>query len=226
LEKLKGNAMKPILFVYLFIAGTFLSLYFNKKLIKFYKNKWIMYGFVLFSGLAANQIYEYIKQVDVESKKFSFENESILAEKDTVLSITNSFSILIPKGYRYIVNAEGKTGVYAEKRENDNNTLHAITLSVYKSKEPLDKIISNTVEELNKKYKDVSYTVKTFHSNDKVLRFKFKMEDTSNFGIMRCVIKDSVLYSLLVLSKNSAENYTLQKVSEDLERVVETFSLN
>jgi hypothetical protein len=213
--------MEPILFVYLFIAGTFLSLYFNKRLIKFYKNKWIMYGFVLFSGLAANQIYEYIKQVDVESKKFSFENESILAEKDTVLSITNSFSILIPKGYRYIANVEGKSGVYAEKRENDNNTLHAITLTVYKSKEPLDKIISNTVEELNKKYKDVSYTVKTFHSNDKVLRFKFTMEDASNFGIMRCVIKDNMLYSLLVLSKNSTE----QKVSEDLERVVETFSL-
>lgn len=213
--------MEPILFVYLFIAGTFLSLYFNKRLIKFYKNKWIMYGFVLFSGLAANQIYEYIKQVDVESKKFSFENESILAEKDTVLSITNSFSILIPKGYRYIANVEGKSGVYAEKRENDNNTLHAITLTVYKSKEPLDKIISNTVEELNKKYKDVSYTVKTFHSNDKVLRFKFTMEDASNFGIMRCVIKDNMLYSLLVLSKNSTE----QKVSEDLERVVETFSI-
>jgi len=213
--------MEPMLFVYLFIAGTFLSLYFNKRLIKFYKNKWIMYGFVLFSGLAANQIYEYIKQVDVESKKFSFENESILAEKDTVLSITNSFSILIPKGYRYIANVEGKSGVYAEKRENDNNTLHAITLTVYKSKEPLDKIISNTVEELNKKYKDVSYTVKTFHSNDKVLRFKFTMEDASNFGIMRCVIKDNMLYSLLVLSKNSTE----QKVSEDLERVVETFSI-
>lgn len=213
--------MELMLFVYLFIAGTFLSLYFNKRLIKFYKNKWIMYGFVLFSGLAANQIYEYIKQVDVESKKFSFENESILAEKDTVLSITNSFSILIPKGYRYIANVEGKSGVYAEKRENDNNTLHAITLTVYKSKEPLDKIISNTVEELNKKYKDVSYTVKTFHSNDKVLRFKFRMEDANNFGIMRCVIKDNLLYSLLVLSKNSTE----QKVSEDLERVVETFSL-
>lgn len=213
--------MEPMLFVYLFIAGTFLSLYFNKRLIKFYKNKWIMYGFVLFSGLAANQIYEYIKQVDLESKKFSFENESILAEKDTVLSITNSFSILIPKDYRYIVNVEGKTGVYAEKRENDNNTLHAITLTVYKSKEPLDKIISNTVEELNKKYKDVSYTVKTFHSNDKVLRFKFTMEDANNFGIMRCVIKDNMLYSLLVLSKNSTE----QKVSEDLERVVETFSI-
>jgi hypothetical protein len=221
MEKLKGNIMELMLFVYLFIAGTFLSLYFNKRLIKFYKNKWIMYGFVLFSGLAANQIYEYIKQVDVESKKFSFENESILAEKDTVLSITNSFSILIPKGYRYIANVEGKSGVYAEKRENDNNTLHAITLTVYKSKEPLDKIISNTVEELNKKYKDVSYTVKTFHSNDKVLRFKFTMEDASNFGIMRCVIKDNMLYSLLVLSKNSTE----QKVSEDLERVVETFSL-
>lgn len=214
--------MQPILFVYLFIAGTFVSLYFNKKLIKFYKNKWIMYGFVLFSGLAANQIYEYVKETNLETKKTAFETESILAEKDITLSIPDSFSILIPKDYRYIVNPQGKPGLYAEKKENDNKTLQAITLTVSEAKEPLDKVISNMIEALNKRYEDVSYTEETFHSNDKILRFWFRLEDTKNFALMRCVIKDNVMYSLLALSKNPTEG----KISKDLERVVNTFSTN
>jgi len=194
--------MSPLIFVYLFFAGTLISLYTNKKLVKFYKNKWIMYGFVLFSGLAANQLYDYYKSAPPEPEKTSFENQSILADNNTLYESSHGYLIMIPKGYRYLASTDPTASIYAEKKSEDKKNSNTITVSIIKAKGSLNEMMPDLIKKLKDKYSGFNYSETTNHSQDKLLRFTFKVNEDKNFGVMRFISNNGLLYNLTAIAKN------------------------
>ncbi|UOD35199.1 hypothetical protein DSN97_02345 [Deferribacteraceae bacterium V6Fe1] len=213
--------MSPLIFLYLFFAGTLISLYTNKRLVKFYKNKWIMYGFVLFSGLAANQLYDYYKSTPSEPEKVSFETQSILADNDTLYESTHGYVILIPKGYRYLAAVDPTASIYAEKKSDDKKNSNTITVSIIKAKGSLNEMMPDLTKKLKEKYSSFNYLETTNHSQDKLLRFTFKLNEDKNYGVMRFVVKDGLLYNLTAIAKNPPTD----SFPEELESTIQSFRL-
>lgn len=213
--------MNPLTLVYLFFAGTFLSLYFNKKLVKFYKNKWIMYGFVLFSGLAANQIYDFYKSQTNAPEKVSFEAQAIIAENDLLITSSHGYSVIVPAGYKYITSNDALASLYAEKKSSDNKSSSTIAITVTEAKKPLSKMMPGLVEKLKKNYNDFNYSEKTKSSEDKVLRFSFKTDENKNYGLIRFIVRDKLLFTITTLSKNPGNN----SYPPELEKAVESFAI-
>lgn len=213
--------MNSLIFVYLFFAGTMISLYTNKRLVMFYKNKWIMYGFVLFSGLAANQLYDYYKSVTSEQKEVSFEAQSILSDNNTLYISPHGYSIVIPKGYRYLASVDPKSSLYAERRTKDEKSKNILTVSIINTKGSLNEIMPDIIKKLKEKYIGFSYSETTNHSQDKLLRFTFKKDQDKNYGLMRFIVSEGLLYNATAIAKNPL----LESFPDELESTIQSFKI-
>lgn len=212
--------------VSIFMAGSFLFMYFCNKQPRLYKKKWVLAGCVLWVGLGGYQFYETNQKVKnnriptVKETTIEFQNTAILAEKEIVFTSKDGFEIIIPKGFYYNPNRNGSVTLFASKQAPDN-TQFGISIMKMESTESTQSSAEGIIESFKRKSQSVEHEILNINSATQV-NFKLRQNDGFSQGIVLFKKNQGYLYIIFVTAKKFTDNMNFEG---ELQSIVNTFKI-
>ena len=140
-----------------FAAGLFLKFYYNSKMSRFYKKKWVIVAcsfmvlYAIIEGITAYRDYAQGRPpIKGELQKAIAANNTLVTQ-DFAYNSPDAYTLVVPAGYAYTTFPSGALSLIAIKKQSQSSTQSAIVVARQQGRDDLETLTEEIIKVLKKK---------------------------------------------------------------------------
>ena len=214
-----------------FAAGLFLKFYYNSKMSRFYKKKWVIVAcsfmvlYAIIEGINAYRDYAQGRPpIKGELQKAIAANNNLVTQ-DFAYNSPDGYTLVVPAGYAYTTFPSGALSLIAIKKLSQSSTQSAIVVSRQQGRDDLETLTEEIIKVLKKKNSTYAFSSESqlSISDKKAIRVNVEVEKEGTLikGIYVFTKTGNYIFSIMM----SCPASIFPQESGEFEKVINSFRL-